>query len=168
MPDLLAHALLAYTLATLCSWRYGWLSPAYVTVAMAGAFIPDLTKASLLVSESTLTALLGMPFSWFALHTLGGALVSIAIGVVLVAATERRRVALLLGLGAGSHLLADAFLITPSGRAYALLWPLSYWHPPTPGLYLSTQPEPTLVMAVAAAIVFVVTRRTASSRRGRE
>ncbi len=158
MPDLLAHALIAYSLATLLSWRYEWLSPAYVTVAMAGAFVPDLAKATLLVSTSTMQSLLGVPFNWFALHTIGGSLVSIAIGVVLVRRAERTRVAALLCAGAVSHLLADALLLNPSGRSYPLLWPLTYYHPPTPGLYLSTDPEPMLVAAVVAGVVFGVTR----------
>lgn len=159
MPDLLAHALIAYSLATSLSWRYEWLSPSYVTVAMAGAFIPDLTKISLLVSDSAIESMLGVPFDWFALHTLGGSLVSLAIGVVLVASSERRRVAALLGLGAASHLFADALLLNPSGRSYAVFWPLSYYHPPTPGLYLSTDPQPTIVAAAVAAVVFVAARR---------
>jgi len=158
MPDLLAHALIAYALATVLSWRYAWLSPAYVTVAMAGAFVPDLVKIYLLVDSELVATALEIPFQWSALHTLGGSLVSVLIGVVLVADRERRRVAALLGLGAASHLVADAFLLNPSGRSYAILWPISRLHPPTPGLYLSTDPEPMLVAAVVAGVVFVVSR----------
>jgi len=158
MPDLLAHALIAYALATLLSWRYEWLSAPYVTVAMAGAFVPDLTKVNLLFSSELVEVVLGIPFDWFALHTLGGSLVSLAIGVVLVASSERRRVAALLGLGAASHLLADALLLNASGHSYPLFWPLSYLHPPTPGLYLSTDPETMVVAASVASVVFVATR----------
>jgi hypothetical protein len=46
MPDLLAHAFIAYTVATRLSWHYDWLTPAYKTALMAGAFIPDLTKSN--------------------------------------------------------------------------------------------------------------------------
>jgi hypothetical protein len=158
MPDLLSHALIAYTLATLCSWRLAWLSPRYVTVAMAGAFIPDIAKATLVLPGTVVETVLGVPFDWFGIHTLGGSLVASAIGGSLVASDERNRVAGLLGLGAASHLLADALLLTPSGFSYPLLWPLSYYHPPTPGLYLSTDPEPTVVMAVVASMVFVASR----------
>jgi hypothetical protein len=159
MPDLLAHALLAYSLATLCSWRFDWLTAPYVTVAMAGAFIPDITKIEIAVTSAQVETLLGLPFDWGALHTLGGSVVSLTVGVVLVSTAARRRVAVLLGVGAGSHLLADALLLTPSGRSYPLLWPLSDVHPPTPGLYLSTQFEPMFVAAALAAVVFVLTRR---------
>lgn len=162
MPDLLAHALIAYTLATLLSYRYDWLSPSYVSVAMAGAFIPDIMKVYLIFPSGLVESLLSVPFGWSALHTLGGSVVSLAIGVVVVTHSERKRVAGLLGLGAASHLLADALLLNPSGHSYPLLWPLSYIHPPTPGLYLSTDIEPMLVAAVAAGVVFAVSRNTSS------
>lgn len=85
MPDLLAHALIAYTICTLLSWRYGWITPTYVTVGMAGAFIPDLATIDLIVSGELVEEMLGIPFDWFALHTAGGTLVSIAIGGLLTA-----------------------------------------------------------------------------------
>jgi hypothetical protein len=42
MTNLLSHALIAYVLTNALPWRLRWLSPAYVTVAMAGAFVSDL------------------------------------------------------------------------------------------------------------------------------
>ncbi|MFB6160962.1 MAG: metal-dependent hydrolase [Haloferacaceae archaeon] len=163
MPDLLAHALLAYAVARLLAWRVDWLTPGYTTVAMAGAFVPDLAKAELLVPSARVESLLAVPFDWFALHTGGGTLVAVLVGGVLVGADERRRVLGLLGLGAATHLLADALLLSPSGRSYAVLWPLTRYHPPTPGLYLSTDPTPTVVAALVAAVVWA-----ASERRDRE
>jgi len=158
MPDLLAHALIAYSLATIISWRYDWLSPAYVTVAMAGAFVPDLTKVRLIIASGQVESLVGLPFSWSALHTAGGALVALLVGVTFAAPSERRRVFGLLTLGASSHLLADALLLSPSGRSYAILWPLTQYHPPSPGLYLSTQPGPAVFAALSAIVVCVATR----------
>lgn len=156
MPDLLAHAFIAYTIASLLSWRYDWLTPAYTTVVMAGAFIPDLTKIKLVITSGAVEQLLGIPFDWGALHTAGGALVATLIGVLVVAPRERIRVGALLSVGAASHLLADSLLLTPSGRSYAILWPLTRYHPPTPGLYLSTQPEPTIAAAVMAFVVWLL------------
>lgn len=153
MPDLLAHVLFAYVLGTMLSWRYGWLSPAYVTVVMAGAMVPDVSKGALVLPGSRIEALVGVPFDWFALHTTGGVLLMILVGVTLVAPAERRRVFLLLTLGAATHLFADALLLNPSGRSYPVVWPLMRYHPPTPGLYLSTRPEPTVIAAAAALIV---------------
>jgi hypothetical protein len=158
MPDLLTHALIAYVIVQIASWRYDWLTPAYATVAMAGAFVPDLTKITLLLPSEVVESLLPVPFDWGALHTAGGTAISILVGVALVAPGERRRVGLLLSVGAVSHLLADALLRNPSGRSYAVLWPLTRYHPPTPGLYLSTDPEPTVVAVIAALVVWYVTR----------
>jgi hypothetical protein len=162
MPDLLGHALLAYVICTALSRRYEWLTPGYVTVGMAGAFIPDMTKIMLVIPGAAVEGLVGVPFSWGGIHTAGGALIGILIGIVIVTSAERRRVGGLLAVGAASHLLADALLLTPTGRSYAVLWPLTRYHPPAPGLYLSTEPWPTVVLGVLAAVMWVVTRRRAT------
>jgi membrane-bound metal-dependent hydrolase YbcI (DUF457 family) len=159
MPDLLAHALLAYSVCTALSWRYEWLTPAYVTAGMAGAFIPDMMKVVLVVPDAAVESVLGLSFSWSGIHTAGGATIAVLIGAVIVVPRERRRVGLLLAVGAGSHLLADALLLTPSGRSYDVLWPLLRYNPPTPGLYLSTHPGPTVVAGAVAVVVWFVTRR---------
>lgn len=164
MPDLLAHALFAYAIGTALSWRYEWVRRPHVTAVMAGAFVPDLAKAGLVVESSTIQRALGFPFDWFGLHTVGGVVLTIMLGVSLVVVGERKRTALLLGLGAGSHLLADALLLTPSGRSAPLLWPLTGYAPPTPGLYLSTEPEPTVVAAMLAFVVWAVTRDRSADR----
>lgn len=158
MPDLLTHALVAYTVCTLLSWRYTWLTPPYVTVGMVGAFVPDLVKINLLVRAPEVSQFLSVPFVWTPLHTLGGSLVSVGIGVVLVRHAERWRVAALLGFGAATHLVADSFLRTPTGAVGAFLWPV--WTQPIrlPGLYLSTDPWPTLVALLVAGVVTVVNR----------
>lgn len=156
MPDLLAHALIAYTLAVLLSWRYDWLTGPYVTVAMAGAFIPDMAKIRLILPSRM--KFFGVWIDWGGLHTGGAALLSVLIGVTLVAPRHRKRVFALLSLGAASHLVADALLSTVSGRSYAIFYPLTPYRPPTPGLYMSTQPEPTILAAVAALLVWLVTR----------
>ena len=158
MPDLLAHAFLAYALLRGLSWRYDWLTTPYVTAGMAGAFIPDIVKIRLLLPNATVEAALGLPFSWSPIHQLGGTAICILIGVVLVDSARRRGTLLVLSLGATSHLLADALLTKASGRSFAILWPLTRWQPPTPGLYLSTQPEPTIVAAGLAIIAWAMTR----------
>jgi hypothetical protein len=159
MPDLLAHALIAYSVCTALSWRYEWLSPTYVTAGMAGAFIPDMTKVRLVIPGEAIETALGLPFSWGGIHTAGGAAIAVLIGAAVVAPRERRRITGLLALGAASHLIADAFLLNVSGRSYEILWPLLRYNPPTPGLYLSTQPGPTIVAGAAAVVVWLATRR---------
>ncbi|MCL7418617.1 MAG: metal-dependent hydrolase [Halalkalicoccus sp.] len=164
MPDLLTHALAMYVVLTVASWRVEWLTPSFVTVGMMGAMIPDLTKVKLVVPSHRVESVLGVPFDWFALHTLGGSLVSVLIGTVLVPSKYRTRVLSLLALGAASHLLLDALLINPSGYSYALFWPLTDYHPPTPGLYLSTDRWPALVAGALAALVWSRTRRLRADR----
>jgi len=159
MPDLLTHAFIAYTICTLLSWRYAWLAPTYVTVGMAGAFIPDLAKIGLVLHSVTVAVVLDLPFDWFGIHTLGGTLVGVLIGVTVAASPERRRVFVLLALGSASHLVADALLVKASGRSYAVLWPLAQYYPPTPGLYLSTDIWPSLVTGLLAVVVWLARRR---------
>lgn len=150
MPDLLSHAFIAYTICTLLSLRYDWVTSEYITIGMAGAFIPDMAKMKLLIDAATVEAALDLPFDWLGIHTLGGAFVSILVGAAVVNRADRRRVVGLLSLGAASHLFTDALLLKASGRSYAVLWPLTRYHPPTPGLYLSTDIWLTGVTGTAA------------------
>jgi hypothetical protein len=168
MPDLLAHALVGYCLGTLLSFRYDWLTPGYVTAVMAGTFVPDLSKVYLVVPDATVSAALGLPFSWFALHTVGGTAVAVLVGVALAADAERRRVLGLLGLGAASHLAADALLLTASGYSKSMWWPIAHVGLPSPGLYLSTSPTPTLVVGLLAFGLWLVKRRRPGSTTRRE
>lgn len=158
MPDLLTHAFLAYALFTALRWRYDWLTPRYVTVGMVGAFIPDISKLELLVDSTAVASLLNQPFSWFGVHTLGGGLVCTLIGVVFVEPSERRRVFALLSVGVLTHLVSDAMLRKASGRSYDLFWPITRYHPPSPGLYLSSDIWPSLLAGAVAAGVWLVTR----------
>lgn len=160
MPDLLSHAFIAYTLCTLLALRYAWLTPQYVTIGMAGAFIPDIAKIDLLLDSNTIAAVLDAPFDWFAIHTLGGALAAVLVGTVIAAHSERRRVFALLALGAGSHLAADALLLKASGLSSPLLWPLTPTLIPTPGLYRSTDVWPSIATGVAALVTWYLVRRS--------
>jgi hypothetical protein len=66
----------------------------------------------------------------------------------------------LLALGAATHLAADALLVKPTGHSYPVLWPLTRYHPPTPGLYLSTDPWPTIAAGLVAVAAWAVARRS--------
>lgn len=153
MPDLLAHVFIAYSICRVASWRVEWLTTPYVTLGMVGAFIPDIVKIKLLLPSESIEAILDVPFDWGSLATGGGTLLSVCVGLVLLRSSERRRGGVLLAVGAGSHLLADSLLLTPTGRSVQLIWPLSQYKIPTPGLYLSTQPEP---MILTGAIAFFI------------
>lgn len=154
MPDILTHVLVGYVLGTLLSFRLRWLTPQYVSVAMLGTLVPDLTKIKLLVPSGQVEGLLGIPFDWFAIHTLGGGLVAVAIGALCTTNQHRRRVLGLLLLGASSHLFLDALLINASGHSYAVFFPFSAVHPPTPGLFLSTDRWPAVVSGLLAVTVW--------------
>lgn len=164
MPDLLAHALLGYVLGTSLSWRLSWLDARWTTVVILGAFVPDIVKIRLAVPNRVILALFGdVPFSWAALHTAGPVFLSLIIGVLAVGHGYRRRVFGLLALGAISHLLADALILNPSGRSYSILWPLTRYHPPTPGLYVSADLWPTALAMAVAVVVWRVDRRPSRS-----
>jgi len=92
------------------------------------------------------------------LMTGGNVIISVFVGTMIVAPRERRRVGILLAIGAGSHLITDGLLQSPSGRSYAMFWPLIRWHSPIPGLYLSTQVEPMLATGVLTAICWLWSR----------
>ncbi|WP_049987389.1 metal-dependent hydrolase [Halobellus rufus] len=159
MPDLLTHALLGYAVGLVLSWRYAWLDARYVTVVMTGTFVPDLAKIALVVPGEAITALWAVPFSWSGLHTAGGAFLAVLIGVFIVDIPYRRRVGGLLGLGAATHLVADAALLKASGHSYPLLWPVSTVAPRTPGLYLSTDVWPAVVAVVIVLGLTLVDHR---------
>lgn len=158
MPDLLTHVLLAYAVATLLAVRYRWLRPAYVTIAMIGALVPDLDHISTLVPSQTVEAALGLPFDWGGLQTGGVVLLLILIGTVLVKHTERRRVSVLLTLGAVTHLFTDSLIRVPEGRSQSLFFPITMYQPPTPGLYLSTDIWPVAVTALFAFLAWCIVR----------
>jgi hypothetical protein len=158
MPDLLAHVFIAYSLCRVLSWRYGWLTSQYITVGLVGAFIPDLVKVMLVLPSSVVEQALRVPFSWGSLATGGGRLLSVLIGVVLLADRERLRGGLLLGIGAGSHLVADSLLLTPTGHTVQWFWPLAQYRVPSLGLYLSTQPEPMLITGGVAVSLLLLHR----------
>lgn len=160
MPDLLTHVLIAYALGTALSLQYDWLTPEYVTVVMLGSVVPDLTKIYLVVPSYRIEAWLGIPFDWFAIHTVGGVLVATAVGALCTTRDHRRRVFGLLLVGALLHLVLDALLIKVSGHMEPMLWPLTSYRPPTPGLYLSSD---RWTIAVAGA--FAVLARYARARR---
>jgi hypothetical protein len=159
MPDLLAHVLFAYAVATGISAYYDWITPPFVTAVMAGACIPDIQKVRLLVSSSEIEAILGVPFNWSGQMTLGGVGLSILVGVILIGPEYRVRGGIALAVGTLTHVLTDALLITPSGRTFAVLWPLFRFHPPTPGLYHSTDVWPTAAAGLTAIMVYIIVQK---------
>lgn len=166
MPDVLAHVLVGYALGSVLAARYDRLTSAHVSLVMIGALSPDFVKIGMVVPGPRIEALLGIPFDWMPLHTLGGSALVVAFGTLLVAPGMRKRTAALLAIGAGSHLFLDFLLLTPSGYAYPVLFPLTASQPPAPNLYLSTDRWPTVVAAVLAVAGWFVRSRSLRANRG--
>lgn len=150
VADVLTHVLVGYIIGVLLAFRYEWLDARFITVVMLGALLPDLTKVSLVVDDPVVEGLLGVPFSWFAIHTPVGSIVACAIGALLAGDGYRKRVFALLTIGALSHHVLDALLLSATGYSYALLWPISEYHFPSPNLYLSSDRWPALVAGAVA------------------
>ncbi|SNR25693.1 metal-dependent hydrolase [Halorubrum vacuolatum] len=161
MAEWLTHVLVAYALFTIVSWFVEWVDQRWVAVAMIGSILPDLNRIDLLVSDEAVEYLLGIPFSWDGLHTLGGSILLAGIGALLFhTARERRRAFVLLSGGAVSHLVVDL----PQRYADGLMLSGQYAFPipvprlPTPGWYVSADRWVAVVAVAVALVVFVLDR----------
>jgi len=159
MADLLTHLLVPYILLTVASWRVDWLDHRWVVVGMGGAAIPDLIKVRIVVDENTVETLLGIPFTYAPLSTLGGVL--LLAGIITVAFERRNwgRVFGIVTFGGLTSLLLDGLRVYADGRASAWLYPFTNWRPPTPSLYVSSDPTVLVVALLAAGVVAVLDRR---------
>ena len=159
MADLLTHLLAPYILLTVASWRVDWLDQRWVVVGMGGAAIPDLVKIGIVLDERVVEAFLGVPFSYMPVSTLGGVL--LLAGVITVAFERRRwrRVFGLVTFGGLTSLLLDGMRVYADGRASAWLYPFTNWRPPTPSLYVSSDPTVLVVALLAAGTVAVIDRQ---------
>lgn len=158
MPDLLTHVLFAYALMTVAGHVWDWINGPFVAVGMAGALIPDVSKAYLVIDERWIEAWLGVPFEWYGLHTLGGVVVLSLAATLWFAESVRRHVFLALALGGGTHLLLDSFIKEPTGHSYAALWPITYHRIPSLGLYISTDLWPLFIAGLLAVVALATTR----------
>lgn len=165
MPDWLTHVLVGYALATALSVRYEWLDARFVTLAMLGALLPDLSKLELVVPSDAVAGVLGVPFDWGAFHTLGGTAVVVAAIALTFPARYRRPSALALSLGAISHHALDLLLTNASGQTYAFLWPLTAYRAPAVGSYSSNDPVLAVAAALLALTVWFVRVHVATPRR---
>ena len=160
MADLLTHVLVPYVVLTVANW---WIDVAdrWIPVAMGGAAIPDLVKLDVLLDDATIERVLGLPFSWEPISSLGGVLVVAAAIAVLFDHSERRRAYAWLVFGGLSALVLDALRAFADGQASFWLFPI-WWRPPTPNLYVSSDPRvlaSALALAGTVSIVDFVRRR---------
>lgn len=159
MADLLSHLLAAYVLLTVASWRVDWLERRWVAVGVGGAAIPDLVKVGIVLDSDTVEEVFGVPFSYAPLSTLGGVL--LVAGLITLAFNRHRwrRVYGLVLFGGLSSLVGDGLRAYADGRASAWLYPVTNWRPPTPSLYVSSDPTVLVVVLLVAGAVFALDRR---------
>ncbi|GAB3021828.1 metal-dependent hydrolase [Natronobiforma cellulositropha] len=165
MADLLTHVLVAYIFATALSWYVDSITPALVTVAMAGAILPDLNRLEFVLPATAVESTLSLPFSWSAFHTLGAAVVVSLLVAALVTPEYRLPVLGLFFLGALSHLFTDVFMYNPTGLSGSYLWPFSSHRFAVDGFYRSYDRWPLLLTALVATAVWRETRRRAAASR---
>jgi hypothetical protein len=161
MADLLSHLLVAYALLTVVSWRVDWLTDRWVVVGTGGAAIPDLVKVEILLDAEIVEDALGVPFAYAPLSTLGGVLLVAGL-IALAFDRERwRRAYGLVVAGGLSSLLLDGLRVVADGRAAPYLYPVTGWSPPTPNLYVTSDPRILGVAVVTALAVALLDRRRA-------
>lgn len=161
MPDLLTHVLIAYAVAGIAAWGTAF-PDRYLPVVLVGTVAPDAMKATVLL-EITSGTIVGIPYSFWGLHTLGGVVVLGGIGALTLRDADRRAgFGALLGGGA-IHLFLDLFVIRVDGVAPPYFFPASGWLPPAGNLYASTDIW-TILVALAVALSVWVLRRSGPTK----
>lgn len=156
MADLLTHVLIGYVLLTVASWRVG-IPDRWIAVGMAGTAIPDLVKIRLVVRDELIESLLGVPVDLSPLGTLGG--VVLVSGIVALLFVPAHRTAFGYALVGGVlSLIVDGFRKFPDARATEWLFPVTWWHPPSPNLYVSSDLRVLAVAVVCAGLVALLDR----------
>ena len=159
MAEILSHVLFAFALFTAIGWVIDWFDQRWVVAAMVGSVIPDLNRVELIINSGWIESTLGIPFSWGAIHTIGGVLLLSAIGAAMFATREHQRKGFVMLVAGGSlHLLLDAVKVWADGYNGAYLYPFSWWRNPTPGWYVSADRWVVVVAIAVALVVFVVDR----------
>lgn len=159
MPELASHVLAAFVLFTVIGWRIEWVDRNWVIVGMVGVLLPDLDNVGMILDGDAIEAVLGIPWGWGAISSLGGLLVLAALGAVLFEGTRSRlRAFVLLVAGGALHLLMDGMVAWADGRNGMLLYPFMAWRNPTPGVYVSSDRWISIVCLALAVLVFVLDR----------
>jgi len=155
MADFVTHLVFAKTLAKVYRLYCTWLSKPYIVLILLGSLIPDFSKMKLFLNNSHVSTIVGQPFSWSGLHTVGGSLLTIIIGTLCVPYQYQKRAFVALSIGTVTHFLLDIF--TPDfGYAPSMFWPVTTRRSPSPGHYVSSDRWPLLVMGCLYAIVSAI------------
>lgn len=157
MAELLSTVCVAYVLLTVASWRIEWLTERWVVLGLAGTAIPDLVKLRIVLDERVLEGVLDVPLKYDPIASLAGVTLVSGIVTVLFATRHWRRVFPLVFTGGMIGVLLDGLRVFADGRAGFYLYPI-WWRPPTPGLFVSSDPRVLVVTGATAAIVFALDR----------
>jgi hypothetical protein len=155
MTDVLTHVFVGFIIGTALSFRFKWLRRPFVTVVMVGALLPDVAKISMVIPPETVESTFGVTFDWFGFHTPFGTTIVAGIGALLVSDIHRKRVFVLLLLGASSHYVLDSILMSPSRFAYTLLWPFRVQLIPLPMWILSSDRLPAMFTGGVALVLWL-------------
>jgi hypothetical protein len=157
MAVLLTHILVPYIILTVASWQFNWLTDRWIVIGMAGAAIPDLVKIGILLDSDIIEALLGIPFSYAPISSLGGVLL-IAGAITIFFERQRRQIFSFLLFGAFSSLVVDGLWVFADGRSGFWLYPFSWWRPPTPSLYITSDVRVLVISLLISVVVFSLDR----------
>ena len=158
MADLLTHVLVVYVVLTVASWRLDAVTDRWVVVAMCGAAMPDLVKARIVFFDLLgVRSVFGVELAFAGFNRLGGVLL-MAGAVAVFFGSRWRRAYASLAFGGLSSLLVDGLRVYADGRADFYLYPFTWWRPPTPSLYVTSDPRVLVTALVVAATVFAVDR----------
>lgn len=163
MADLLTHVLAVYVVLTVVGWRVDAVTDRWVAVGMGGGAIPDLVKVGIVLDDAVVESVLGVPFEWAPISTFGGVL--LVAGAITLAFDRRYwcRVYGFLVLGGVTSLVLDGLRVYADGQSGPWLYPFTWWYPPTPSLYVTSDPRVLVVAVAVAGAVFTLDRRLAPS-----
>jgi len=157
MADLLTHILIPYIILTIASWRFEQLTGRWIVIGMAGAAIPDLVKFQILVEDTVIESLLGLPFEYAPISSLGGVLL-IAGAIAVYFEHHRKRVYSLLVFGGLTALVLDGLRVFADGHSGFWLYPFTWFRPPTPSLYVTSDIRVLIAALVVSAGIFSLDR----------
>jgi len=157
MADLLSTVLVTYAAFTIASWWVDGLDQRWVVVAMGGAAIPDLVKIEILVDADVIENAIGLPFDYSPVASVAG--VTVVAGIIALCFGEqwRRTAYAVLAAAGGFSLVIDGLRVYADGFANFYLYPL-WVRPPTPGLFVSSDPAVLVVAIVVSGVTFGIDR----------
>ncbi|WP_415380090.1 hypothetical protein [Halosimplex sp. TS25] len=157
MADLLTHVLIPYVVLTFASWRVD-IPQRWIVVAMCGAVMPDLVKARIVVfGVFGFRSVFGVDLAFAGFSRLGGVLL-VAGAVAVFFGSRWRQAYAFLVFGGLSSLLVDGLRVYADGHADFYLYPFTWWRPPTPSLYITSDPRVLATVLTVSVTVFFADR----------